>query len=292
MKGSIAAGVIAPHPPHLVYAENPAQNEPRAECGWEELRWGYERCREEVSDNDYDVMVIHTPHWQTHVGHHFLAVPELKGISVDPIFPNLFRFNYDVKVDVDLAKAFADEGKRAGLVTQLMKNPAYRLDYGTIISCHLMNPKWNKPIVSISSNASYFDYGNDIGQDQMRRLGEATRNAISKCGKRVLLLASCSLSHRHFTEEPEIPEDMSKEHIYHHGQYLWDMQILKLFREGRSKEAFDIMPDYIDQTVSENKFGCISWLLSSLDFPEYSAKVHAYGSVIGTGNAIVSWRPK
>ena len=41
-KGRIVAGCIAPHPPHLVYAENPPQNEPVAEGGWEQLRWGYE----------------------------------------------------------------------------------------------------------------------------------------------------------------------------------------------------------------------------------------------------------
>ena len=38
-KGRIVGGYLAPHPPHLVYAENPPQNEPRAECGWETLRW-------------------------------------------------------------------------------------------------------------------------------------------------------------------------------------------------------------------------------------------------------------
>ena len=27
-KGEIVAGFIAPHPPHLVYGENPPQNEP------------------------------------------------------------------------------------------------------------------------------------------------------------------------------------------------------------------------------------------------------------------------
>ena len=42
------------------------------------------------------------------------------------------------------------------------------------------------------------------------------------------LLASESLSHRHFTEEPATPEDMSHEHVYHHGQYLWDMHVLGL----------------------------------------------------------------
>ena len=67
-----------------------------------------------------------------------------------------------------------------------------------------------------------------VGQEQMRCLGEATRRAVEKSGRRALLLASNSLSHRHFTVEPPIPEDMSHERIYHHGQYLWDMHVLDL----------------------------------------------------------------
>jgi 2-aminophenol/2-amino-5-chlorophenol 1,6-dioxygenase beta subunit len=30
----IVAGYLAPHPPHLIYAENPPQNEPRSRGGW------------------------------------------------------------------------------------------------------------------------------------------------------------------------------------------------------------------------------------------------------------------
>ena len=44
-KGEIIAGFLAPHPPHLVYGENPPQNEPRSKGGWEQLRWAYERVR-------------------------------------------------------------------------------------------------------------------------------------------------------------------------------------------------------------------------------------------------------
>ena len=36
-KGEIVMGALAPHPPHLVYAENPPQNEATSEGGWEEL---------------------------------------------------------------------------------------------------------------------------------------------------------------------------------------------------------------------------------------------------------------
>lgn len=289
-KGCIVAGVLAPHPPHLVYAENPPQNEPRAECGWEELRWGYERLRKCLSADDFDVIVVHTPHWRTVVGHHLLAVPHFKGLSVDPVFPHLFRYQYDLKVDVGLAEAIAAEGEAQGLQTSLMRNPKFRVDYGTIISCHLSRPAWDKPIVSISSNAAFDYFSNDVGQREMIALGHATRAAIEKSGRRALLLASCSLSHRHFTEEPQVPEDMTYEHIYNHNQYLWDMRMLKMMRAGESKKVIAEMPDFTDQAVSETRAGCLTWMLAAMNFPSTPATVHAYGTVIGTGNAVVEWR--
>src|SRR4051812_5772357 len=151
-KGKIVAGVLAPHPPHLVYGENPPQNEPRSECGWEELRWAYERCRKSILALKPDVLLVHSPHWMTVVGHQVLGLPQFKGISVDPIFPHLFRYHYDLKVDVDLSLAIAEEGKKAGLTTKVMKNPDFRIDYGAICSLHLINPAWDIPVVCVSSN--------------------------------------------------------------------------------------------------------------------------------------------
>ena len=48
----IVAGYLAPHPPHLIYAENPPQNEPRSRGGWEVLRWGYEELRRRLRRHD------------------------------------------------------------------------------------------------------------------------------------------------------------------------------------------------------------------------------------------------
>ena len=289
--GRIVAGVLAPHPPHLVYAENPPQNEPSAECGWEELRWGYERLRRSLAGRDYDVLVVHSPHWKTRQGHHVLAGDRYQSLSVDPVFPNLFRFHYDLSVDAELASAIVSEGAQAGLVMKAMTNPDFRVDYGTIIACHLVNPAWDKPIVAISSNRAYYDYSNEVGDEMMLALGRATRRAVEASGKRAVLLASNSLSHRHFTEEPAIPEDMTHEHIYHHGQYLWDMRVLDLMRRGETRQLLDEMPDFIEQAASECKEGSLSWLLGALELPDYPAEVHAYGSVIGTGNAVVEWDP-
>lgn len=289
--GRIIAGVLAPHPPHLVYAENPPQNEPRAECGWEELRWAYERCRRSLSSRDYDVIVVHSPHWKTQVGTHLLGCDRFAGVSVDPVFPNLFRYRYDLTVDVQLSEAIAAEASSVGLPMTMMRNPEFRVDYGTIIACHLVNPGWDKPIVAISSSRAYYQYGNEVGDRQMVALGEAARRAIEASGRRALVLASNSLSHRHFTEEPELPEDMAHEHIYNHGQYLWDMHILGRLRRGETRLVVDEMPDFIEGSVSECKEGSLTFLLAALGFPTYPAEVHGYGTVIGTGNAVVEWDP-
>ncbi len=288
-KGRIVAGALAPHPPHLIYAENPPQNEAKSEGGWEMLRWGYERLHRELPWDEIDAIIVHSPHWQTYVGTHLLGVPHFKGKSVDPIFPHLFRYNYELDVDVELSKAIHDAGKEAGLQMKMMTNPDYRVDYGTIISCHLANPKWNKPIVAISSERSNAYYNVDVMQERARALGEATRKAVEASGKNVLLLSSNSLSHRHFVTEGELPEDMSKEHITSHMLYLWDMELIKMMKAGRTREMIDVMPEFTANAIAETDAGSLTWMMSTMGYPTYPAEVYAYGSIIGTGNAIVGW---
>lgn len=287
--GRIVGGVIAPHPPHLVYADNPPQNEPRSEGGWEMLRWGYERLRRDLSAIDHDVLVVLSPHWQTYTGWHVLDVPHFSGKSVDPIFPNLFRYTYDLDVDTTLAEAIEEEAKASGLVTARMTNPDFRVDYGTIVSCHLVDPAWSRPIVSISSCRATAYYNVEVMQEQAIALGEATRRAIEASGRRAVLLASNSLSHRHFITESAVPEDMSREHITHHGQHLWDVKLIEMMRAGRTREVVDLMPDFTRQAIAETDAGAMTWMLSALGFPADPGELYAYGTVIGTGNAVIGW---
>jgi len=290
-KGQIVAGCLAPHPPHLVYADNPPQNEAYSEGGWETLRWGYQRLARKLKNIEYDAIVIFTPHWQTYIGTHFLGLPQFKSKSVDPVFPNLFRYNYDLTVDVDLAQAMHDEAHAQGIITKMMTNPDFRVDYGTITSCHLLNPEWDKPIVTISSNRNTHYYSPEVMVEQATALGRACAKAIEESGKRVVLVASHSLSHRHFVEEAPLPEDMSREHIYNHSQYVWDMKIIDMMREGKSREVIDIMPEFTEQTIAETEGGGLIWMLGAMGYPEFPAEIYGYQSVIGTGNVVACWDP-
>ena len=287
--GEILAGFLAPHPPHLVYGENPTQNEPRSQGGWEQLRWAYERARKSIEELKPDVLLVHSPHWITQVGHQFLGVKHLSGKSVDPIFPNLFRYSFELEVDVELAQACCDQGERLGLVTKMMRNPNFRVDYGTITTLHMIRPQWDIPVVGISANNTPYYLNTEEGLEEMDLLGQATREAIRQSGRRAVLLASNTLSHWHFHEEPALPEDMTQEHPQTYAGYQWDMRMIDLMRKGKTDEMFRLLPQFIDEAFAEVKSGALTWMFSAMGYPQLAGELHGYGTVIGTGNAVVEW---
>lgn len=288
-KGEIIAGFLAPHPPHLVYGENPPQNEPKSEGGWEQLRWAYERARKSLNRLKPDVLLVHSPHWMTQLGHHFLGVKHLSGKSVDPIFPNLFRYDFELEVDVKLAEACCREAAKAGLVAKMMRNPNFRVDYGTITTLHMIRPQWDIPVVGISANNSPYYLNTKEGLGEMDKLGKATRKAIERSGRRAVLLASNTLCHWHFHEEPDTPEDMSEERPKDYAGYKWDMRIIDLLRRGETKEVFKVLPQFIDEAFAEVKSGAFTWMFSAMGYPQIPGELHGYGTVIGTGNAVMEW---
>ena len=127
------------------------------------------------------------------------------------------------------------------------------------------------------------------GLEEMDILGKATLKAVEESGKRAVVLASASLCHYHFSEEPEPPEDMTREHPHDYAGYLWDMRIIEMLRQGRTKDTFEILPQFIEEAFAELKAGSFTWMFSAMQYPEIPATLHGYGTVIGTGNAVMEW---
>ena len=191
--------------------------------------------------------------------------------------------------DVELAEACAAEAKAGGLVTRMMRNPGFRVDYGTITTLHMIRPQWDIPVVVISANNSPYYLNTKEGLTEMDTLGKATREAIRKTGRRAVMLASNTLSHWHFHEEPTIPEDMSKEHPQTMAGYQWDMRMIELMRKGKMQEVFRLLPQFIDEAFAEVKSGAFTWMHAAMQYPEIGAELFGYGTVIGTGNAVMEW---
>jgi 2-aminophenol/2-amino-5-chlorophenol 1,6-dioxygenase beta subunit len=163
------------------------------------------------------------------------------------------------------------------------------VDYGTITTLHMVRPQWDIPVVGLSANKTPYYLDTQEGQKEMDLLGRATREAIRKSGRRAVLLASNTLSHWHFHEQPEVPEDMSKEHPARYDGYLWDIRMIELMRKGRMGEVFELLPQFIDEAFAEVKSGAFTWMHAAMGYPQLAGKFHGYGTVIGTGNAVMEW---
>ena len=65
--------------------------------------------------------------------------------------------------------------------------------------------------------------------------------------------------------------------------------MIKMMRGGNTKELIEMMPEFTEQSVAETDGGALTWMLSSLNYPNYPATIHEYGTIIGTGNVIAAW---
>ena len=164
-----------------------------------------------------DVLLVHSPHWIASRA----PFPGDGWEQVGRSDATIFRYQFELDVDVALAQACCDEGRDLGLVTKMMRNPRFRVDYGTITTLHVIAPAMGHPGGGPVGNNTPYYLDTREGQGEMELLGRATREAIRKTGRRAVLLASNTLSHWHFHEEPEIPEDMSKEHPERYDGYKW-----------------------------------------------------------------------
>ena len=84
---------------------------------------------------------------------------------------------------------------------------------------------------------------------------------------------------------------MSREHIYNHSQYVWDMKAIDMMRKGEMRELIDILPEMKEQTMAEAEGGGLTWMMAAMGMPDYPAEIYGYQSVIGTGNASAAWDP-
>ena len=62
-----------------------------------------------------------------------------------------------------------------------------------------------------------------------------------------------------------------------------------MIRRGELQRVLDEMPEFAEQSVSEVDSGGLSWLIGALGVDAGPGELYGYGTVIGTGNAVIGW---
>ena len=100
------------------------------------------------------------------------------------------------------------------------------------------------------------------------------------------MLASNSLSHRHFTTESEVPEDMSKEHITSHAMHLWDMRMIDygvVAKPNASSTKCLSSPNKPSRKATVGLYGCFQPSTSPTIPPSFTATAPS------SARATLSW---
>lgn len=148
------------------------------------------------------------------------------------------------------------------------------LEYGTVNPIRYLTPKFDVPVVSVSSCLLA-----DI--PECIRFSEAIGEAIHDSSKRAMVIASGTLSHKLVRGPEKWPkkEDQKLDH-----------EFVELVTQGRADEIKSFFPSFC-KTVDAEMGGRHPAILLGATGGTFRGKLHAYGPSAGTGNAIVSLAP-
>ena len=66
------------------------------------------------------------------------------------------------------------------------------------------------------------------------------------------------------------------------------MRMLALRLDPRLRRRVDA-GDVLQEAFAEVKSGAFTWMFSAMGYPKLPGELHGYGTVIGTGNAVMEW---
>lgn len=241
----IGAGIVAHAPTIMMPREDRLALNEGKEIS---LVPGLHRLKSEVLDVlKPDTIVLFDTHWFTIVEFCIAAHARRAGLYTSDELPRGMRqIPYDLKGSPALAHAMAEAATARGIRTTAIDDPCLPIHYPTVnLSTFLQGEEeW----VSVSHAYS-------AEPDDFLRVGEGIGNAIRASDKRVVLIASGSMSHR-FWPFRLIPDHEASDpvHISSPEARAADEERLAWFREGNHAAVIDTMPDYL-RHAPEARFG-------------------------------------
>jgi 3,4-dihydroxyphenylacetate 2,3-dioxygenase len=267
--GAIVGAFIATHTPRMA-------DESTAPAFTREMIRAMHDLGAELARLRPDALVQVSTHWVTPFDHYVLGHQRHRGVMTSPEAPDMITgVAYDFPGDPELAAELVRQGKERGLPVTLSEADHFVLDYGTLNPLRYLTPKFDVPVVPLSSCLL-------ADLEECLSWGEAISRGIEGSSRRVVLVASGALSHALVRGPDRWPnEEMQR----------MDQQFIGLVTQGKGNELKSFLPGFVKNTQAEMGGRHLAVLIGATRGGRFHGKLHGYGPSSGTGNAIISLQP-
>lgn len=233
---------------------------------------------------DYDTVVVLDSHWFTTVEFVVTAQELRAGLFTAEELPRgMCRIPYEWRGDPELARNIAAEADAQGTWITAIDDPYLPLYYPSINIWSYLGKGLDKQWISMSVCQTG-------DTEDFLRVGRAIGQAIAKTDRKVILVATGSMSHTFYPlRELRDHESSDPSHIFSQKAYDMDQERLGWFFEGRHDLVLDTMPEFL--TVRpEGKFAHYLMMAAALGEQDFAAPGRQYGDYensIGTSQVHV-----
>ncbi|OAI85911.1 3,4-dihydroxyphenylacetate 2,3-dioxygenase [Pseudomonas putida] len=281
--GEVVLAAKVCHVPSMYLSELPGKHHGCREAAIA----GHKEIGRRARELGADTAVVFDVHWLVNSAYHINCGEHFKGVYTSNELPHFIKdMAFEYPGCPELGELIAAEANAAGVRTQAHNIPSLELEYGTLVPMRYMHmgvPEEDRlKVVSIAAWCAWHRLEDSLA------FGAAVRRAIDKSDRKVLVLASGSLSHR-------FSDDRNAEANIHNWTREFDKQVdlrvVELWKQGRFKEFCAMLPDYATACYGEGGMHDTAMLLGLLGGADYDKPVEvlteAFGSS-GTGqiNAI------
>jgi len=233
---------------------------------------------------DYDTVIVLDSHWFTTVEFIVTAQDRRAGLFTAEELPRgMCRIPYDWRGDPELALAIAAEAEGQDTWITPIDDQYLPLYYPSINMWSYLGKGLDKQWISMSvcQTGDTEDY---------LRVGRAIGEAIRKTDRKVILIATGSLSHTFYPlRELRKHEASDPSHIISREAYDADQQRLRWFAEGRHDLVLQTMDEFMP-VRPEGKFAHYLMMAAALgeqDFCAPGVQISDYENSIGTSQVHV-----
>jgi 3,4-dihydroxyphenylacetate 2,3-dioxygenase len=239
---------------------------------------GFHRLREEVLDVlKPDTVIVFDTHWATTVEFVVTSHERRQGrYTSDELPRGMSQVPYDLAGNPTLAESIAEEVLALGTPCSAIDDPYLPIHYPTINLAHYLNQGEDWLSVGVCQTAD---------ADDNLTVGRGIAAAIEKSDKRVVLLASGSLSHTFYSlKELGKHEASDPSHIFSAEARAADMERIEWFHEGDHSQVIDTMDEFY-KYKPEARFGHYLMMIGVLGANDCKARGRLfsdYENAIGT----------